>query len=107
MRKESRVVPAVTKHSLGITSADEFNRLTSEAFVGTKTSFKFKSSPCDWQLQNQVIRKWSGEPSHPRSGQTGKIAKANIYALSLLVWLGKQGAHKTGPCGQETGHMVF
>lgn len=55
------------------------------------------------QLQNQVIRKWSGEPSHHWRERAGKIAKENIYTLSL-VWLGKQGAYKQAPGGRK---LVF
>lgn len=109
MKQESRVVSAATECSLGITSVEGFNRLISEVSVGTKRSFKSKSSQCHWQLQNQVIRKWSGEPSCPWRGQTGKIAKeeGHLCSQSGEVWLGKEEAHKTGPWWQETLHMAF
>lgn len=42
----------------------------------------------------------------PWNESTGKIAKENIYVLSL-VWPGKLGAHKTGPWWQDIGHVVF
>ena len=42
----------------------------------------------------------------PWNESTAKIAKENIYVLSL-VWPGKQRAHKTGPWWQDTGHVVF
>lgn len=79
---ESRVVPTVMERSLGRTSAEGFNRLASEVTVGTTRSFKSKSSQCHWQLQNQVIRKWSGEPSCHWSGQTGQIAKEEGHLCS-------------------------
>lgn len=42
----------------------------------------------------------------PWNESTGKIAKENIYVLSL-VWPGKLGVHKTGPWWQDIGHVVF
>ena len=54
------------------------------------------------QLQNQVIRKWSGEPNHHWRERAAEIAKENIYTLSL-GWLGKR-AHKQALGGRK---LVF
>ena len=73
--------------------------------MGIKRSFESKFSQCLWEKGCYSYGIRHGEFSHLNQS-AGKMAKMNIYALSL-VWPVRQGTHKTDPWGQETGHVAL
>ena len=90
-----------------ITSGEWLDRLALKATMGVKRSFESKFSQCLWEKGCYSYGIRHGKLSHLNQS-AGKMAKKNIYALSL-VWprLGTRKTHKTDPWGQETGHVAL